>query len=77
MSGKHPFNRLSAVQARDKRMVPKRPRGLKRHQWKAFKHGLAFDRQERTASGTAVSQRVAAAETSPGALVFGIALLLP
>jgi serine/threonine protein kinase len=50
LTGKHPFNRLSAVQARDKKMVAKRPRGLKRHQWKALKRGLAFDREQRTAS---------------------------
>lgn len=50
LTGKHPFNRLSAVQARDKQMVAKRPRGLKRHQWKAVKRGLAFDRNQRTES---------------------------
>jgi serine/threonine protein kinase len=50
ITGKHPFNRLSATQARDKKMVPKRPRGVKRHQWKALKRGLAFDREQRTAS---------------------------
>ncbi|HEY0686688.1 MAG TPA: bifunctional serine/threonine-protein kinase/formylglycine-generating enzyme family protein [Steroidobacter sp.] len=50
VSGKHPFNRLSAVQARDKQMVAKRPRGLKRHQWKALQRGLAFERNQRTES---------------------------
>jgi serine/threonine protein kinase len=50
LTGKHPFNRLSAVQARDKHMVAKRPRGLKRQQWKALKRGLSFNREERTAS---------------------------
>lgn len=50
LTGKHPFNRLSAVQARDKGMIPKRPRGLKRHQWRALRRGLAFNREERTAS---------------------------
>jgi serine/threonine protein kinase len=50
LTGKHPFNRLSAVQARDKQMVPKRPRGLKRVPWRALKRGLAFSREERSAS---------------------------
>jgi predicted Ser/Thr protein kinase len=50
LTGKHPFNRLSAVQARDKHMVAKRPRGLKRHQWRALRRGLAFDREQRTTS---------------------------
>ena len=50
IAGKHPFNRLSAVEARDKGMVAKRPRGLKRQQWRAILHGLEFSRERRTAS---------------------------
>jgi Protein kinase domain/Sulfatase-modifying factor enzyme 1 len=50
LTGNHPFNRLSAVQARDKRMTAKRPRGLKSAQWRAIRRGLAFDREQRTAS---------------------------
>lgn len=67
VSGKHPFNRLSAVQARDKRMVAKRPRGLKRHQWKALKHGLAFDRQERTTSAQQFLNELLPRKRRPGA----------
>ena len=50
LTGKHPFKRMSAVQARDKKMVAARPRGLKRYQWRALQRGLAFDRAQRTAS---------------------------
>ena len=50
LAGKHPFNRVSAVEARDKRMVAKRPRGLTRQQWRAILHGLEFSRERRTAS---------------------------
>ena len=50
LTGKHPFNRSSAVEARDKRMTAKRPRGLKRYQWRAIQHGLQFSRENRTAS---------------------------
>jgi hypothetical protein len=50
LAGKHPFNRVSAVEARDKHMVAKRPRGLKRNQWRAIQHGLQFDRENRTTS---------------------------
>ena len=49
-TGKHPFNRLSAVQARDKKMIAKRPRGLPGRQWRALKRGLAFSRDERSSS---------------------------
>jgi predicted Ser/Thr protein kinase len=50
ITGKHPFNRISAVEARNKGLVPKRPRGLKRQQWRAIQHGLEFNRDNRTAS---------------------------
>jgi serine/threonine protein kinase len=50
LTGKHPFNRASAVEARDKKMVAKRPRGLKRYQWRAIQHGLQFGRESRTTS---------------------------
>jgi len=50
LTGKHPFNRSSAVEARNKKMVAKRPRGLKRAQWRAIEHGLEFDRENRTTS---------------------------
>jgi len=50
ITGKHPFNRVSAVDARNKGLVPKRPRGLKRQQWRAIQHGLEFSRENRTAS---------------------------
>ena len=49
-TGKHPFNRLSAVQARDKKMIAKRPRGMPGRQWRALKRGLAFSRDERSSS---------------------------
>src|SRR5262245_3828500 len=50
LTGKHPFNRVSAVEARNKGMTAKKPRGVKRHQWKAIQHGLQFGRENRTAS---------------------------
>lgn len=72
VSGKHPFNRISAVQARDKQMIAKRPRGLKRHQWKALKHGLAFDREQRTASAQQFLNELLPRRRRPGTHV-GIA----
>jgi len=50
ITGKHPFNRVSAVEARNQRLVAKRPRGLSRSQWRAIQHGLEFSREARTAS---------------------------
>lgn len=50
LTGRHPFGRKSAVQARDARLTPQRPDGLSRAQWRALKRGLAFKREQRSAS---------------------------
>ncbi len=50
ISGRHPFGRMPATEARDNGLVPKQPQELSRGQWKALVNGLAFDRNKRTAS---------------------------
>lgn len=46
----HPFERKTAVQARDAKMKPKPIRGLTARQWRALRRSLAFDRNARTPS---------------------------
>ena len=48
LTGHHPFNRLSAVQARDAGMRPQRPSNLGRRRWQALRCALAFEREART-----------------------------
>ncbi|MGH8496456.1 MAG: protein kinase domain-containing protein [Gammaproteobacteria bacterium] len=50
LAGRHPFNRQSAVRARQQKMKPPRIKGLKRAQWKALERGLRFTRADRTPS---------------------------
>jgi len=50
LTGRHPFNKVSAVQARDTRQVPKRPAHISSRQWKGLMRGLAFDREQRSPS---------------------------
>jgi hypothetical protein len=47
LTGKHPFARASASEARDRRLVPARIRGLRRREWRAIERALAFDRDRR------------------------------
>ena len=47
LTGKHPFEELSAVEARARRMTPVRPRGLTRAQWQTLCRGLKWDRLAR------------------------------
>jgi hypothetical protein len=48
LTGHHPFNRLTAVQARDAGLRPQRPPRLGRRQWQGLKCALAFEREART-----------------------------
>ena len=48
LTGRHPFNRLSAIQARAAGMRPQRPPKLGHRQWHGLKCALAFEREART-----------------------------
>lgn len=49
LTGRHPYQGLPAPEARKRNLVPKRPAGLRRHQWHTLRRGLAFERQQRPA----------------------------
>ena len=48
LAGRHPFDRLSATQARNAGLKPHRPKNLGHGQWRALKAALAFEREART-----------------------------
>jgi serine/threonine protein kinase len=48
LTGRHPFNRVSAIQARSEKRQPERPENLDRGQWRALSAALSFDRAART-----------------------------
>ena len=48
LAGRHPFDRKSAVEARDGEMTPARIRGLSASQWNGLARGLALERKKRT-----------------------------
>ncbi|MEA2078349.1 MAG: protein kinase [Pseudomonadota bacterium] len=50
LTGRHPFGRMQATEARDGGLEPERRKNLTRRQWKALKSALAFDRDKRTAN---------------------------
>ncbi|MDR5857346.1 protein kinase [Caballeronia sp. LZ062] len=48
LTGKHPFDRVPATQAKSAGMKPQRPEHLGNKQWRALKAALAFEREART-----------------------------
>jgi len=52
LTGRHPFGRLPATQARNAGIKPQRPKNLGHKQWRALKAALSFDRETRTATVT-------------------------
>lgn len=49
-TGSHPFNRVHADEAKRQNLKPKKIPGLKKAQWRAIEHALAFNRVNRTDS---------------------------
>ncbi|HEY2021712.1 serine/threonine-protein kinase, partial [Paraburkholderia sp.] len=52
LTGHHPFDRLSATQARNADFRPQRPPALDSRQWRALRAALSFDRNTRMPSVT-------------------------
>ncbi|WP_233834023.1 serine/threonine protein kinase [Paraburkholderia sp. ZP32-5] len=52
LTGHHPFDRLSATQARNADFKPQRPPNLDSKQWRALRAALSFDRNTRMPSVT-------------------------
>jgi len=50
LSGRHPFGRGSALEAREKGLKPRRIRGLSHRQWRLLKRALTFSREDRPGS---------------------------
>ena len=50
LTGDHPFTRLPADEAYNKKLKPKRITGIKKRHWKAIEAALAFKREDRIAS---------------------------
>jgi serine/threonine protein kinase len=48
LTGRHPFDRLTATQARNAGMKPQRPKNLGNAQWRALRNAMAFERDART-----------------------------
>jgi predicted Ser/Thr protein kinase len=48
LTGRHPFGRMQATEARDGGLQLERRKGLTRRQWKALKRAVAFERERRT-----------------------------
>ncbi len=68
-SGKHPFNKLSATQARDNKLQPAPIKGLSRRQMRGLLRGLAYSRAQRTPS---VDKFLDDLSVRQGRLGFGI-----
>jgi serine/threonine protein kinase len=65
LTGRHPFDKKSAVQARDAKLVPAPVPGLSRAQWRGLQRGLAFNREQRTPSVMQFLNEISPQKRSP------------
>ena len=74
ITGSHPYNRLSAADAEKARMTPGMPAGMSASAWRALRRGLAFRREGRPASATALMDGISPFRRSR--LVYGAAAVM-
>ncbi|AQV95086.1 protein kinase [Cupriavidus necator] len=65
LTGKHPYQRLSANQARDAALKPVQPPQLSRTQWKTLREALSLDRETRTPTVARFLQGMSAVPGAP------------
>lgn len=58
LTGRHPFDRVSATQARSAGIRSQRPKNLGHRQWRALKAALSFERETRTPTVTRFLQEM-------------------
>lgn len=84
-TGHHPFDRLPATEARDRGLKPKRPRHMRRAEWRAVSRALSFEREKRPRdagefarnfSPSRVKQTVAAISTVAAVVALAVGLML-
>ena len=82
VAGRHPFDRLSAAQARDAGLNPEPPRGLSKRQWRTLRRGLSFSREQRPKSvqeffdGLRALRRLPALHAAAGGAAIGVVAVL-
>lgn len=82
VAGRHPFDRLSAAQARDAGLNPEAPRGLSKRQWRTLRRGLSFSREQRPKSvqeffdGLRALRRLPALHAAAGGAAIGVVAVL-
>src|SRR5471032_1470475 len=63
LTGRHPFDRVPATQARSSGLKPQRPDGLGTRQWRALRTSLAFEREARMPTVTQFLQEFGDTQT--------------
>lgn len=76
LTGDHPFTRLPADEAFNKKLKPKRIQGIKKRHWKAIEAALAFKREDRIASVEAFYKQITETKRVNVAMWFAGALSL-
>jgi serine/threonine protein kinase len=76
LTGKHPFNKKSAAEARDQKLAPLPIKKLTRRQWRALEKSLAFRRADRSASIDELLSGLAKQPFNPARIAVGVAAVL-
>ncbi len=76
LTGEHPFNKLSAADAKAQKLKARKPDCLNAREWQALSEALQFDKNKRTGSIEAFRSAMLPAERSPMKMVIGAAVVV-
>jgi serine/threonine protein kinase len=75
LAARHPFNRIPATEARERKLQPQPLKGLKRREWRAIEKALALARQERFADATAFLRALQGLTRLQSSLIAAVVIL--
>lgn len=71
-TGRHPFDNLPATEAQDRGLKPKRPRNMRRTEWKAVSSALDFRREKRPQDAEEFIKRFSPSRVKRVAVAFSV-----
>lgn len=75
LTGYHPYQRNSAVDAQQKKLIPEPIKGLTRRQWRVLERSLRFSRSERPRDAAEFLRELTGITRLQQALIAGVAVL--
>lgn len=76
LTGKHPFNKVPADEAKDKNLKPVRISSISKRQWKAIEKSLSFERKDRIATADELYRQLTLKQNPRNLLKLSLVMMI-